>query len=962
MQSLRRNLHHRPVSQADSTTQHHHQSGSSSPSSSSSRRSSPPVHLGDPRQQAYSINLGDHPSDHRPPQKHQPQAGSTSTATPSLFANNYHAQAGHQAFSTPPSSHDELPGLPTYTPPLASEGQRYLNPTSDPSRWHNIGMAASDAPSPYGIPGAGRSRRGEEQQQQQQVGEDKLSEKMAANGADAVYGRGGVAPVSGGSQGSRYANMLPVQAPPQTPLEHLSRLFEHEHFCTALYFALGLITRLYRIGKSPTVIWDEAHFGKFGSHYLKHEFYFDVHPPLGKMLVGLAGALSGYNGSFEFKSGEHYPDDSHYYVGMRIMLAMFGVVMVPLAWSSSGALGWNRRSRHLLALMVLCDNAWLVISRFILLDSMLLCFTFTTVHGLLMFNQHQHRPFSDKWWFWLTFTGFSIGCVASVKWVGLFAMALVGMYTVEDLWDKFGDLKMPIRTYARHWCARGLCLIVIPACVYLTSFKLHFMILSHSGPGDAQMSSLFQAHLRGNDFSDSPLEAAFGSKVTFKNMGYGGGLLHSHVQTYPQGSQQQQVTCYHYKDTNNEFIITPRWEDPHLPAEDAVDPEPPRMLKNGDTVRLVHAQTGRNLHSHKVAAPVTKENYEISGYGNDTLGDSNDYWVVEVVDDMHLGKPKPGQVVRSLTSRIRFRHQNLNCYMRAANAVLPQWGWKQVEVSCDKENNPKDEHTYWNIESHWNDRLPAGNAKLYKSPFFRDFIHLNVAMMTSNNALVPDDDKEDILASKPWDWPFLWNGLRMNSWADNSTKYYLIGNPVIWWGSSVAIIAYILTLLGYLARMQRRYADLSPADFHQFLFVGKIGFFGWFLHYLPFTIMARVCYIHHYLPTLYFATILYVHMLDHFLFNDSTARYRLKPLPISVTRVDEKGTVVTTTTTSSVSTGSASGKRPMSERTRDVVFVVCASAIVGVFWYFYHTALGIDGPIHQYSGRQWRKNWNIYDN
>lgn len=26
--------------------------------------------------------------------------------------------------------------------------------------------------------------------------------------------------------------------------------------------------------------------------------------------------------------------------------------------------------------------------------------------------------------------------------VGLFVTALVGIYTVEDLWDKFGDLKM----------------------------------------------------------------------------------------------------------------------------------------------------------------------------------------------------------------------------------------------------------------------------------------------------------------------------------------------------------------------------------------------------------------------------------------------------------------------------------------------------------------------------------------
>ena len=34
--------------------------------------------------------------------------------------------------------------------------------------------------------------------------------------------------------------------------------------------------------------------------------------------------------------------------------------------------------------------------------------------------------------------------IFSVKMIGLFVTALVGVYTIEDLWDKFGDLKMPI--------------------------------------------------------------------------------------------------------------------------------------------------------------------------------------------------------------------------------------------------------------------------------------------------------------------------------------------------------------------------------------------------------------------------------------------------------------------------------------------------------------------------------------
>ena len=195
------------------------------------------------------------------------------------------------------------------------------------------------------------------------------------------------------------------------------------------------------------------------------------------------------------------------------------------------------------------------------------------------------------------------------------------------------------------------------------------------------------------------LDIAFGSKVTLKNIGYGGGLLHSHVQTYPIGSNQQQVTCYHYKDDNNQWVILPPWGEQSLNLNGEL-----RFLGNGDVVRLSHVPTSRNLHSHPVAAPVTRLNHEVSCYGNATIGDVNDHWVVEVVDDIQRGSPENVDQIHSLTTRMRFRHHNLGCYLRAANAVLPQWGFKQIEVSCDKENNPKDTHTYWNVESHWNDR------------------------------------------------------------------------------------------------------------------------------------------------------------------------------------------------------------------------------------------------------------------
>jgi dolichyl-phosphate-mannose-protein mannosyltransferase len=182
--------------------------------------------------------------------------------------------------------------------------------------------------------------------------------------------------------------------------------------------------------------------------------------------------------------------------------------------------------------MVLCENSYTTISRFILLDSMLLFGTVATVFCWSKFHRQQKYSFEPEWFFWLFMTGLSLGFVCSIKLVGLFVTAMVGLYTIEDLWNKFGNTKMSYPVLAAHISARVVGLIVIPLLVYLFSFALHFAILTRSGPGDAQMSSLFQANLEGSEIGrNSPLEVALGSKVTIKNMGYGGGLLHSHVQS-----------------------------------------------------------------------------------------------------------------------------------------------------------------------------------------------------------------------------------------------------------------------------------------------------------------------------------------------------------------------------------------------------------------------------------------------
>lgn len=258
-----------------------------------------------------------------------------------------------------------------------------------------------------------------------------------------------------------------------------------------------------------------------------------------------------------------------------------------------------------------------------------------------------------------------------------------------------------------HFVVRAAGLIVTPILVYAFFFYLHFAILKNSGPGDSTMSSLFQANLAGNTFFNHPRDVVYGSVITFRNNAYGGGILHSHVQSYPAGSKQQQVTAYTHHDTNNHWLVTKTTRASHYPDLE--------YLQDGDIIILRHNSTQTNMHSHYVEAPLSKGDYEVSCYGNAEIGDDNDHWRVEVLN------PSPDGRIKTLTTRLRLHHVTTSCILSSHPNILPEWGFKQYEVSCMKKDY-KEENLVWNIESHFNDRrkpfpAPSCVTRPLSSPF-----------------------------------------------------------------------------------------------------------------------------------------------------------------------------------------------------------------------------------------------------
>lgn len=89
-------------------------------------------------------------------------------------------------------------------------------------------------------------------------------------------------------------------------------LHKHQELLTSwgvatLLTILAFIVRFYKIGHPDQVVFDEVHFGAFAGQYIRREYYFDVHPPLAKMLNGLAAWVVGFKGDFGFEQiGDGY--------------------------------------------------------------------------------------------------------------------------------------------------------------------------------------------------------------------------------------------------------------------------------------------------------------------------------------------------------------------------------------------------------------------------------------------------------------------------------------------------------------------------------------------------------------------------------------------------------------------------------------------------------------------------------
>ena len=253
-----------------------------------------------------------------------------------------------------------------------------------------------------------------------------------------------------------------------------------------MLFFLALGVRLWRIEYPESVVFDELHLGWFVNPYRDGQYFFDIHPPLGRLVLLVASWVFGNEPALDCKEvGAAY--GSTKYVPLRATNALFGAGFASLVYGICREVGLSAFASAIPAVMQALDMLVVIETRIILLEGQLLFFM-----GLCLIcalGMCGTKKGTMRSWMYVVATALADIAAISVKRTALATPGLVAIIS-------FFGVVFPAegRLDAVEMEVAGVIAIVF----YLGEFFLHFKILQRNGDGDDFMLIPFRRTLVGN--------------------------------------------------------------------------------------------------------------------------------------------------------------------------------------------------------------------------------------------------------------------------------------------------------------------------------------------------------------------------------------------------------------------------------------------------------------------------------
>ena len=237
---------------------------------------------------------------------------------------------------------------------------------------------------------------------------------------------------------------------------------------------LSLLIRFAYLSYPSQVVFDEVGFGKFVTAYgWTGERFFDIHPPHGKLLITAVAKIGGYHGSINFANIGNVCAES--IAPLRFLPALASSLIPALVYILLFQLGASNPAAFLGAVLITFDNAFVVQSRVIGLDMILIFFILSSLSALLASGTSE----GVKKMSWIALSGMTSGLAVGTKFTGLAAVALA----IVILLDRFSRNKT-LRLRLQDVFHFGI-FVGAATGIYLLGWVIHFHLLNLPGSGDA---------------------------------------------------------------------------------------------------------------------------------------------------------------------------------------------------------------------------------------------------------------------------------------------------------------------------------------------------------------------------------------------------------------------------------------------------------------------------------------------
>lgn len=259
---------------------------------------------------------------------------------------------------------------------------------------------------------------------------------------------------------------------------------QKRRFLIAVLFVsiVSFSTHLPKISHPSVVVFDETHFGGFVSDYARGVCYFDIHPPLAKlMLFGVAKAI-GYKGDFNFSNTDtsYYEGnykDKNFFIYLRLLPAICSSLVGPMLTAALMIAKYDWFIAILPGLLFSFDFISITQGRLILTDGILYFFVALTILATSLMEKKKRLGY-------LFLQAFAAGCTISIKFTGCSVLVYIAFSHFKLLFGK--------KRWFYKLVLRGIIIFITCVTILFTTVAIHLKLMPKKGYGDLYMEANFR--------------------------------------------------------------------------------------------------------------------------------------------------------------------------------------------------------------------------------------------------------------------------------------------------------------------------------------------------------------------------------------------------------------------------------------------------------------------------------------